>query len=48
LEIRTLHEKIDHFIMDQQLELLELQEVQIKMMNDILKNVEKKKTENKK
>jgi uncharacterized membrane protein len=42
LEIRTLHEKIDHFIMDQQQELLELQKVQIEMMNDILKQVEKK------
>jgi uncharacterized membrane protein len=41
LEIRTLHEKIDHFIMDQQQELLELQKVQIEMMNDILKQVEK-------
>ena len=42
LEIRTLHEKIDHFIMDQQQELLELQKVQIEMMNDILKRVENK------
>jgi uncharacterized membrane protein len=42
LEIRTLHEKIDHFIMDQQQELLELQKVQIEMMNDILKQVEMK------
>jgi uncharacterized membrane protein len=42
LEIRTLHEKIDHFIMDQQQELLELQKVQIEMMNDILKQVENK------
>jgi uncharacterized membrane protein len=42
LEIRSLHEKIDHFIMDQQQELLELQKVQIDMMNDILKKVEKK------
>jgi uncharacterized membrane protein len=42
LEIRTLHEKIDHFIMDQQQELLELQKVQIEMMNDIIKKVEKK------
>jgi len=41
LEIRTLHEKIDHFIMDQQQELLELQKVQIDMMNDILKQVVK-------
>jgi uncharacterized membrane protein len=43
LEIRTLHEKIDHFIMNQQQELLELQKVQIGLMNDILKHVEKKK-----
>ena len=42
LEIRTLHEKIDHFIMDQQQELLELQKIQIDMMNDILKKVEKR------
>lgn len=41
LEIRTLHEKIDHFIMDQQQELLELQKVQIEMMNDILQQLEK-------
>jgi uncharacterized membrane protein len=42
LEIRILHEKIDHFIMDQQQELLEIQKTQIKTMNDILKHVEKK------
>jgi uncharacterized membrane protein len=42
LEIRTLHEKMDHFIMDQQQELLEIQKVQIDMMTDILKQIEKK------
>jgi len=42
LEIRTLHEKIDHFIMDQQQELLELQKAQMEMINDILKQIEKK------
>jgi len=42
LEIRTLHEKIDHFVMNQQQELLEIQKVQIEMMKDILKQVEKK------
>ena len=42
LEIRTLHEKIDHFIMDQQQELLELQKVQLDRINDILKHVGKK------
>ena len=40
LEIRTLHEKIDHFIMDQQQELLEIQKVQLDIMNDILKKIE--------
>ena len=40
LEIRTLHEKLDHFVMDQQQELLEIQKVQIEMMNDILKRLE--------
>jgi len=39
LEIRMLHEKIDHLIMHQQQELLELQKIQIEMMNDILKQV---------
>jgi uncharacterized membrane protein len=43
LEIRTLHEKIDHFIMDQQQELLEMQKIQIDMMSDILEQVKTKK-----
>jgi len=42
LEIRMLHEKIDHLIMHQQQELLEIQKVQIEMMNDILKRIENK------
>lgn len=40
LEIRILHEKIDHLIMHQQQELIEIQKVQIDMMSDILKKVE--------
>jgi uncharacterized membrane protein len=40
LEIRILHEKIDHLMMHQQQELLELQKTQIEMMNTILKNTE--------
>lgn len=43
LEIRTLHEKVDHFIMDQQQELLEIQKSQIDLLNDILKNTENRK-----
>ena len=40
LEIRMLHEKIDHLILHQQQELLEIQKVQIDMMGDILKHIE--------
>ncbi len=40
LEIRMLHEKIDHLMIHQQQELLEIQKVQIEMMNDILKHVD--------
>ncbi len=36
LEIRMLHEKLDHLILHQQQDLLEIQKVQIEMMNDIL------------
>jgi uncharacterized membrane protein len=39
LEIRMLHEKIDHLIIHQQHELIEIQKVQIDMMNDILKKI---------
>ena len=41
LEIRMLHEKIDHLIINQQQEVLEIHKVQIEMMNDILKRIEK-------
>ena len=41
LEIRMLHEKIDHFVMNQQQELLELQKTQLEIMNDLLKQVKK-------
>lgn len=44
LEIRTLHEKIDHFILDQQQELLDLQKNQTELMNEILKQIEKQNT----
>jgi len=43
LEIRALQEKVDHFIIDQQQELLEIQKVQVEMMADILNQVEKNK-----
>lgn len=41
LEIRMLHEKIDHLIMHQEQALIEIQKVQIDMMNDILNRIEK-------
>ena len=42
LEIRSLHEKLDHLLLHQQQELLEIQKVQIEMMSDILKEIEGK------
>jgi uncharacterized membrane protein len=41
VEIRMLHEKIDHMIMHQQQELIEIQKLQIDMMKDILSQLEK-------
>jgi uncharacterized membrane protein len=45
IEIRMLHEKMDHLIMKQQQELFEIQKVQIDMMNDILSRLEKSKSQ---
>jgi len=42
LEIRMLHEKIDHLIMHQEEALLEMQKVQIDMMSDIIDHVKNK------
>jgi uncharacterized membrane protein len=44
LEIRMLHEKIDHLILNQQQEVTEIHKVQIDMMNDILKRFENNKS----
>lgn len=41
LEIRMLHEKIDHLILRQNQRLIDIQEIQTDMMNDILKKLEK-------
>lgn len=41
LEVRALHEKIDHLMIYQQQDLIEIQKIQIEMMNDILAQVEK-------
>lgn len=42
LEIRMLHEKLDHLIMHQEQSLIEIQQVQIDMMNDIMNKLEEK------
>jgi uncharacterized membrane protein len=40
LEIRTLHEKLDHLIIHQQRDLFEIQEIQIEMMKDITLSID--------
>lgn len=47
LEIRMLHEKIDHLIIHQQQELLNIQQVQVEMMEDIMKQLSANKKEEK-
>lgn len=42
LEIRTLHEKLDHLIIHQQQEMLNIQQVQVEMMEDIMKKLDSK------
>jgi uncharacterized membrane protein len=39
LEIRMLHEKIDHLIIHQQQELLTIQQMQVEMLQDIMKQI---------
>ena len=41
LEIRMLHEKIDHLILHQQQDLLEIQNIQVDMLKDVLNKFEK-------
>ena len=43
LEIQLLHEKLDHLLLNQQQELLEIQQIQIEMMDDIIKKLTKTK-----
>ena len=42
LEIRTLHEKLDHLIIHQQQELLDIQQLQVAMLDDIIKEIKAK------
>lgn len=41
LEIRILHEKLDHLIIHQQQELLNIQQIQVEMLDDIMKEIKK-------
>ncbi|MES1223242.1 MAG: DUF1003 domain-containing protein [Bacteroidota bacterium] len=41
LEIQLLHEKLDHLLLNQQQELMEIQQIQIEMMDDIIKKLSK-------
>ncbi|RYD99223.1 MAG: DUF1003 domain-containing protein [Sphingobacteriales bacterium] len=42
VEIRGLHEKLDHLLIHQQQHLLEIQQMQIDLLQDILTRIEKK------
>jgi uncharacterized membrane protein len=44
LEIRVLHEKIDHMALQQHQEILETQKMQIEMLTDLLKRYEQQST----
>ncbi|MGD9978177.1 MAG: DUF1003 domain-containing protein [Bacteroidales bacterium] len=41
IEIRTLHEKVDHFMLHQMQEVVEIQRIQIEMINDLQRQIGK-------
>ncbi|MFA6272137.1 MAG: DUF1003 domain-containing protein [Patescibacteria group bacterium] len=41
IEIRTLHEKVDHLLLDQWSKMMQIQEMQIEILEEIKKKVEK-------
>jgi len=41
IEIRTLHEKVDHLLLDQWARLMKTQEVQLEMLEDLNKEIKK-------
>lgn len=45
LEIRTLHEKMDHLVIQQQEELMKIQQIQLEMMEDIMDQIKDLKSE---
>ena len=44
LEIRTLHEKMDHLVIQQQEELMKIQQIQVEMMEDIMEQLKELKS----
>src|SRR6478735_9357073 len=42
IEVRTLHEKLDYLMLHQWNQMMEVQEIQMELMQDMLKKVEKK------
>ena len=41
IEIRTLHEKIDHLLLEQWSRMMKIQEVQLDMLEDLSKEIKK-------
>jgi uncharacterized membrane protein len=42
MELRMLHEKVDHLILSQYQEIMEVQKMQIEMLNDVFKQLQRK------
>jgi uncharacterized membrane protein len=42
IEIRTLHEKIDHLLLEQWSRMMKIQNIQVEMMEEIIKEMKKK------
>ena len=43
IEVRTLHEKVDHLLLDQWSKMMKIQEIQIEILEEIKKNLDKQK-----
>lgn len=41
IEIRTLHEKVDHLLLDQWSKMIKIQEIQLEMLEEIRDKIEK-------
>ena len=47
VEVRMLHEKVDHLLINQQQELIEIQDIQVEMLSEILGALKKSKKKTK-